>query len=151
MNWKGARRKYCEALRSRIASVADRKEFRKKIKGAKLSFYLKKVVEASKARDVFDIIKWHETKGFSQAPPLRNSLAPDNLPSQPLEEKREFFVKNHSNQSKVLYFSLNMLKVPKKSIPIPKITNSEDSRSIFGAGNATPRNDGSTTALLRLA
>ncbi|POS85204.1 hypothetical protein EPUL_001702 [Erysiphe pulchra] len=57
-------------------------------------FIIKKIDEAIKAKDIFDIVKWHRSKGVFQTHLLHNPLAPDDLPAQTFEAKSDVFVNN---------------------------------------------------------
>ena len=146
-----ARQRYRDILRTGNVSHTEKKEYRRAIKRAKRSFYKKKVDEASKAKDIFDIVKWQRAKGVFRTPPLHNPLAPNDPPAQTLEDKREVLYRNLlCNQTETEDIPLDTPSVPKKLLPFPNLTLPETSRAILEAGNTTPGKDGIPSALLRL-
>lgn len=134
---RGAK-KYREISRTGNTTGVDRIEFRWKIKIAKRSFYQKKIEDASKARDIFEIAKWHKSKGTYSISPLIDPLDPDSSPAQTLEQKRKVFLKNLlSNQSHVEDIPLDTPAIPRKSLPFRQLIISEVLSAILGASNTT--------------
>ncbi|KAI0991303.1 hypothetical protein K3495_g16884, partial [Podosphaera aphanis] len=129
-----------------------RRAFRKVTKIAKAAFYQKRVDEATNAKDVFDIAKWHKSKGIFRSPPLKDPLAPNSSPEEHLEGKMRIFIRNLlSNQSDVEDIPLSTPTTAHTVLPFPKITAFEVSNAILGAGNTTPGKDQIPTGVLRLA
>ncbi|KAI1004606.1 hypothetical protein K3495_g3606 [Podosphaera aphanis] len=147
-----AKQRYSETVRSLTPSYDATKEFRKVIRRAKTSFFQKKLNDVSNAKEVWDITKWHKSKGTFRAPPLSDPRSPNTALAHNLEDKREVLfrnlLQNHSDTEDV---SLSTPTVPTMSLPFPDLTIEEVSRSILGAGNTTPGNDQIPTAVLRLS
>ncbi|KAI0991743.1 hypothetical protein K3495_g16444, partial [Podosphaera aphanis] len=147
-----ARKKYREKIREGSASRADRKEFRKVTRKAKVSFFQKKIDEAANGRDVFEIAKWHKSKGTFRTPPLKDPLNPEAPPAESIGDKRNVLARNLlSNQSEVEDIPTTTPTVATTSLPFPPLTSDEVSQSILGAGNTTPGKDEIPTGVLRLA
>ncbi|KAI1002864.1 hypothetical protein K3495_g5339 [Podosphaera aphanis] len=134
------------------ASQADRKEFRKVTRKAQVSFFQKKIDEAANGRDVFEIAKWHKSKGTFRTPPLKDPLNPEAPPAESIEDKRNLLARNLlSNQSEVEDIPTTTPTVATTSLPFPPPTSDEVSQSNLGAGNTTPGKDEIPTGVLRLA
>ncbi|KAI1003873.1 hypothetical protein K3495_g4334 [Podosphaera aphanis] len=125
-------KKYCDLARSQLPSDAARKDFRETVKKSKNAFYRKKLEDANKNLDAFQIAKWHKTKENFHIPPLIDLLSLNSPPTQSNQEKRNILfnnlLQNHSN-----------------------LTLDELSNAVLNAGNTTPGKDGTPTAVLRLA
>ncbi|KAI0995332.1 hypothetical protein K3495_g12850, partial [Podosphaera aphanis] len=149
---KEAKIAYREKIRAGNASQVDRKAFRKVSKHAKIAFFQKKVDEATNAKDVFVISKWHKTRGIFRTPPVKDPLSPDSPPEQKLESKMRILIRNLlSNQSEVEDIPLSTPIVAHTSLPFPELTASEVSNAILSAGNTTPGKDQIPSSVLRLA
>lgn len=152
LNCRRARQRYREISRTGNATAEDRKNFRRVIKKAKHDFYRKKVEEASRARDVFNIVKWHKSKGVYSTPPLIDPLSSETPPAQSPEDKRNILLKTFfCNHSLITDIPMDTPSVPKTSLPFPELTTAEVNSAILGSGNTTPGIDGIPNSLLRLA
>lgn len=149
---RDAKKRYKNVCRLGPPSRTDKKAFRKVVREAKRSFYLKKLADASVAKDVFDIAKWHKSKGNFRTPPLIDPLNLTAPPAQSLESKRNILINNLlKNQSGTEDIPFSTPTVAPTSLPFPRLTETEVSSAILRAGNTTPGKDGISTALLRLA
>ncbi|KAI0998688.1 hypothetical protein K3495_g9509 [Podosphaera aphanis] len=144
--------KYCDISRPGYATFEDKKAFRKVIKKAKIAFYRKIMDEAASAKDVFVMAKWHKSRGKFTSPPLKDPNDPDGPFAQSPESKGDFQARCLlANQSEIEDIPLTSPAVASTSLPFPKLTSEEISRSNVRAGNTTPGKDRIPIAVLRLA
>lgn len=149
---RDAKKRYKQICRTGSPSTSDRKDFRKAVKKAKKSFFNKKLDMASRAKDVFEVSKWHKSKGNFRTPPLIDPLNPDNSPAHSLDEKRNVLIRNLlTNQSGAEDIPFSTPTVPISSLPFPELTEIEVERAILGARSTTPGKDGISTSVLRIA
>lgn len=148
---KVAKKKHRDISRTGYATFEDKKAFRKVIKKAKIAFYRKIMDEAASAKDVFNIAKWHKSRGKFTSPPLKDPNDPDGPLALSPESKGDLLARCLlANQSEVEDIPLTSPAVANASLPFPKLT-SELSRAIVGANNTPPGKDRIPTAVLRLA
>ncbi|KAI1005056.1 hypothetical protein K3495_g3165 [Podosphaera aphanis] len=103
-------------------------------------------------RDVFEIAKWHKSKGTFRTPPLKEPLNPEAPSAESIEDKRNVPARNLlSNQSEVEDITTTTPTVATTSLPFPPLASDEVSQSILEAGKATPGKDEIPTGVLRLA
>lgn len=146
-----AREKYRSIARSGTVTLTDRKEYRKVIYAAKSNFFQQKLESVSNSKELFDITKWHKSKGAYRTP-LVDPTSPGSLPAETLEDKRDFLARNLlSNQSTTVDIPLSTPTVALASLPFPAITPKGVSEAILNAGNTTPGKDKIPTVDLRLA
>lgn len=62
--------------------MSDKKAFRKEAKRAKTAFFQGKLESASKAKEVFEISKWHRSKGTFRTLLLTDPFHPEDPPAQ---------------------------------------------------------------------
>ncbi|KAI0994800.1 hypothetical protein K3495_g13381, partial [Podosphaera aphanis] len=80
----------------------DRKVFRKVVSQAKTQFFQKITDQAANPKDVFNIAKWHKSKGDFRTPPLIDPYSPDSPPAQNVEEKRNLQGERENNVFKYI-------------------------------------------------
>ncbi|KAI1002774.1 hypothetical protein K3495_g5429 [Podosphaera aphanis] len=149
---KEARSEYREKIRAGTASQTDRKGFRKVINNSKVAFFQKRVDEATNAKNVFDITKWHKSKGVFRCFPLKDPLASDSPPEQQVEGKMMIIARNLlTNHSDVEDISFNAPTVAHKALSFPEVTVPKVSNAFLEAGNTTPGKDQIPNVILRLA
>ncbi|KAI0994497.1 hypothetical protein K3495_g13685 [Podosphaera aphanis] len=108
--------------------------------------------EAASAKDIFNIAKWHKSRGKFTSPPLEDPNDPDGPPAQSPESKGDLLARCLlANQSEVEDIPLTSPAVASTPLPFPKLTSEELSRAIVRASNTTPGEDRIPTAVLRLA
>lgn len=111
--------------KSRAGSVSKnyRKAFRKFISQAESQFFQKITDQAANPKDVFNIAKWHKSKGDFRTPPLIDPHSPDSPPAQNVEEKRDLLARNLlCNQSGAEDIPLSAPSVPRAALPFPELT-----------------------------
>lgn len=150
-NCREAKRRYRELSRHLSPSSDAKKDYRRVVRKAKTSFFQKRPEDASIAKDVFEITKWHKSKGICRTPPLLNLLLPNSEPAYNLEDKIEVLQNLLQNQSDVEDIPLSTPTVFSTSLPFPVLTPEEISGAILGAGNTTSGKDQILMAVLRLA
>lgn len=123
-NCKEARKKYRRKIQDGSVCRADRKEYRKVTRKAKVTFCQKKIDEVATAKGIFEIAKWHKSKGAFRTPPLKDPLNPEAPPAESIEDKRNVLARNLlSNQSEVEDIPTTTPTVATTSLPFPSLTS----------------------------
>ncbi|EED11470.1 polymerase, putative [Talaromyces stipitatus ATCC 10500] len=101
---------------------------------------------------VFDISKWHKSRGSYRSPPLKDPLRPDNPPAVSVQEKRDLLVRNLlQNTTEAGDIPLDCPAVPTTTLPFPEITMAQVEKSILKARNTAPGEDELQTNILKTA
>lgn len=152
---KMARREYKSKMKSNISIEKQRnarKEYRKSIKKAKVDFYKARVEEASTAKDVFTMVKWHKTRGTYRSSPLVDPRYPELPPVTKLSEKRDILLNNLLvNAAEAGDIPMDSPTISIRSIEFPPLTEDETQESLFRAGNTAPGSDEIPTPIIKLA
>ncbi|KAI0992726.1 hypothetical protein K3495_g15459, partial [Podosphaera aphanis] len=152
---KLARQKYRTLKRNPLTDeefAEARKAYRKAIKKAKNEFFLNKVGNASTAKEIFGMTKWHKTMGSFRSPPLKDPRFPGKPPATGAAEKRAVLADNLlANLAQVADIPFDTPTAPSRAISFPPLTRQEVKDSVLRVGNTTPGIDEIPTAILRHA
>ncbi|POS82769.1 hypothetical protein EPUL_005855, partial [Erysiphe pulchra] len=139
---KMARREYKSKVRINLSIEEHknaRKEYRKVIRKAKTVFYKAKVEEASTAKDVFAILKWHKTGGTYRSSLSLDPRYPELPPVTTLSEKRKILLNNllvHTAETGDI--PIDSPAVPARSLEFSPLTEHEIQESLFRAHMSYP-------------
>lgn len=107
---------------------------------------------ASNSKDVFDITKWHRSKGKFRTPSLFDPLRPEDPPAQSIIDNRNLLIRNLlSNQSDTEDIPFSTPSVARAALPFPQLTEIEVTESILKAGSTTSGKDGISTNIHRFS
>ncbi|EED11781.1 hypothetical protein TSTA_109610 [Talaromyces stipitatus ATCC 10500] len=127
-------------------------KFRRTIRKAQRQFWRNKLVIAAQTKEVFDISKWHKSRGSYRSPPLKDPLRPNDLPAVFVQEKRDLLVRNLlQNTTEAGDISLECPAVPTATLSFPEITMAQVEKSILKARNTAPGEDELQTNILKTA
>ena len=129
-----------------------KRDFRRTVRHAKLQFWRGRLDAAAQAKDVFDMTKWHKSKGSYCNPPLKDPLFPSQLPATSLPDKRDVLAKNLlQNTSEIGDIPLDAPAVPCTALPFPLVQDIDVERAILQAGNTAPGADEIPTSTLQIS
>jgi hypothetical protein len=132
--------------------ACTKRDFRRVVRRAKVQYWRNKLDQATKAKDVFDMSKWHKSTGSFQSPPLQDPLSPGLPPATTLPEKRAVLVRNLlQRQAEAGDIPLDAPAVPATALPFPEVNTTDVERAILRAGNTAPGADEIPTRILQLA
>ncbi|EED14697.1 polymerase, putative [Talaromyces stipitatus ATCC 10500] len=141
-----------EALQAYRSELLPKEEFRSTIRKTQREFWRNKLITASQTKEVFDISKWHKSRGSYRSPPLKDPLRPDNPPAVSVQEKRDLLVRNLlQNTTEAGDIPLDCPAVPTTTLPFPEITMAQVEKSILKARNTAPGEDELQTNILKTA
>ena len=76
------------------AGECTKRSFRSTVRRAQRGFWRDKLDQASKAKDVFDMTKWHKSTGTYHSPPLKDPQHPDRPPANTPLAKQTVLINN---------------------------------------------------------
>jgi hypothetical protein len=134
-----------------------KRSFRSTVRRAQRGFWRDKLDTASKAKDVFDMTKWHKSTGTYHSPPLRDPQNRDPrhrdrpLATTPLA-KRTVLVNNLlRNTAEAGDIPMDCPTAPTTALPFPEVTELAIEQAILQAGNTAPGADEIPTGVLKVA
>ena len=134
------------------AGECTKKSFRSTVRRAQRSFWRDKLDQASKAKDVFDMTKWHKSTGSFHSPPLKDPQHPDRPPATTPLAKQSVIINNLlQNTAETGDIHMDCPTAPTAALPSLEATESAIQQAILQAGNTAPGIDEIPTCVLKVA
>ena len=143
----------CTQFRSLYrAGECTKKSLRSTVRRAQRGYWRDKLDQASKAKDVFDMTKWHKSTGSYHSPPLKDPQHLDRPPATTPLAKQTVLINNLlQNTAEAGDVPIDCPTAPTASLPFPEITELAIEQAILQAGNTAPGIDEIPTCVLKVA
>ena len=134
------------------AGECTKRSFRSVVRRAQRGFWRDKLDQASKAKDVFDMTKWHKSTGSYHSPPLKDPQHPDRPPATTPLAKQTVLINNLlQNTAKAGDIPMDCPTAPTAALPFLEVTELSIQQAILQAGNTAPGIDEIPTCVLKVA
>ena len=134
------------------AGECTRRSLRSTVRRVQRGFWRDKLDQASRAKDVFDMTKWHKSTGSYHTPPLKDPQHPDRPPATTPLAKQTVLVNNLlQNTAEAGDIPMDCPTAPAAALPFPEVTELAIEQAILQAGNTAPGIDEIPTCVLKVA